>query len=314
MGRDMQPSLHNEDECKFVSTVGLSLICDQKPKYFRRQVEYGWNFNNQPGDIVFVKSTHLMALANYLPNFVHPIIIVTNGDDGYFPYDFQKQPNFDRFLGPHVLHIFAQNCWLKDHPKFHGIPIGIDYHTLNWEHSTQHDWGRANGVTALQQEDILLKCISKPFNESDPTSIITNFHLAMNDPPRRQIMRQGIYKHLKDVEWMKWLPKQTREEFWNECDKVSFVLCPPGNGPDTHRAWEVLMLGRVPIIQDLSINQVYDGLPVWIVKDWQEFAKLSTEDLVSKQKEFASKWSSYKWEKLTLKYWSEYIHSFKQKA
>lgn len=314
-GEQLKESIHNEDKCVLVSTVGLSLVCDQRPRYFqRKEIEYNWyTEDNNHADLVWVLSTDLAVLANEIPNFKRPIIIVTNGDDRYFPYDVEKEPWFQHLLGPNVLHVFAQNCWVKNHPKFHAIPIGLDYHSLNWaEGDESHLWGKP-GSTALEQEQELLKCMkeSTPFESSDPFQVITNFQLSMDSPERRRIMRGNVYKHLRDVKWMKWLPEQTRLEFWKECGRHCFVVCPPGNGPDTHRAWEVLMLGKVPIIQDLRINQVYDELPVWVIKDWAEFARLTPIDLFQKQQEFISKWDTYNFSKLTLAYWAQYMHSFK---
>lgn len=306
-------SVHNEDQCTFVSTCGLSLICDHRPTYHGRQVEYGWNFNNQPGDIVFVKSTHLTTLLQYIPNFKYPIIIVANGDDNFFPSDFQSHPSFQQLHNSNVIALFIQNCWLRNHEKFHGIPIGIDYHTLNWE--KEYAWGEAQR-TALQQE-AELKTVRQSFKHLAETSatVITNFHLAMHDPPRRRVMRVPLYEKLmaQHPAWMKWLPQQTRATFWQECNDVAFVLCPPGNGPDTHRAWEVLCLGRIPIIQDLSINDIYDDLPVWVVKDWDTFVKQTPEQLQAKRDEFVANFHTYNFEKLTLKWWKRYIYSFKPK-
>jgi hypothetical protein len=48
-----------------------------------------------------------------------------------------------------------------------------------------------------------------------------------------------------------------------------FVLSPPGKGQDTHRTWEALSVGSVPIVTALSpINGVYAGLPVVQVRSW----------------------------------------------
>jgi hypothetical protein len=42
-----------------------------------------------------------------------------------------------------------------------------------------------------------------------------------------------------------------------------FVLSPPGKGQDTHRTWEALSVGSVPIVTAKSpINAVFSGLPV----------------------------------------------------
>jgi hypothetical protein len=310
----MNASVHNETECEFVSTCGLSLICDQAPTYMQRQIKYNWNFDNNHGDIIYVKSSHMMQFLQQVCHaFKQPIIILTNGDDDIFPSDLYARMDLDALLS-RVLFIFSQNNIAINHPKFKHIPIGIDYHTLNWE-SGEHSWGKTQ-QTAKQQELVLKLCKQKmnSIEACDPTVIITNFQLAMDSPPRRRVFREPIYQLLKDKNWMKFLDACTRKDFWLKLQNTVFVLCPPGNGMDTHRAWEVLMLGKIPIIQDLPINAVYQDLPVWIVKDWSAFAALSPNDFVVKHKHFIEQWPSYKFEKLTLKWWKDYIFEEKSRV
>jgi hypothetical protein len=53
--------------------------------------------------------------------------------------------------------------------------------------------------------------------------------------------------------------------------KHDFVLCPRGNGRDTHRLWETLYLGSIPIVKFGELpGQLLNDFPVWIVNDWCE--------------------------------------------
>ncbi len=310
----MNPSEQNEDQCYYVSTCGLSLACKLKPIYYGRQLKYDYNdkFNTvEHGDLVYVHCRDLVALVFNLNKFVKPICIVVNGDDNLFPHDYPQHVIDELTTNKKCVALFSQNNCLIDHPKFKHIPIGLDYHTLNWE-KNNHLWGKT-GQTAKQQEIILQACVKKmkPIQDTNPLDIITNFHLAMDNPPRRAALRKPIYDILTKIQpkWIRWLPEQTRMDFWLSCNNSSFVLCPPGNGYDTHRAWEVLCLGRIPIIQDLSINKVYEGLPVWIIKDWEEFAKLSDSQITSKFCEFVKDWNNYDWSRLSLKYWIDILNT-----
>jgi hypothetical protein len=56
-------------------------------------------------------------------------------------------------------------------------------------------------------------------------------------------------------------------------------VCPQGNGVDTHRIWEALALGTIPIVRTSSIDPLFVDLPVLIVHDW---AELNTEDASEK--------------------------------
>jgi hypothetical protein len=51
----------------------------------------------------------------------------------------------------------------------------------------------------------------------------------------------------------------------------SFVVCPEGNGIDTHRLWETLYMGGVPIVSSNSyMNGLYRRLPVVVLDDWRQ--------------------------------------------
>jgi hypothetical protein len=49
-------------------------------------------------------------------------------------------------------------------------------------------------------------------------------------------------------------------------------VCPPGNGEDTHRLWETLYVGSIPIVKK-SINTLfYSDLPICYVDNWEQLA------------------------------------------
>jgi hypothetical protein len=307
------PSIHDEASCSYVSTCGLSLVCDQPPTYFGREIKYSWNTTDTKlGTTVYVHCRNLPNLAQGVHLFSAPIVIVVNGDDNLFPSDYPQDCIKTLIESPKVLAIYAQNMCVVGHPKCKHIPIGLDYHTLNWERGG-HLWGRT-GMLASQQEALLKACKTKmkSLSESKVWPIVTNFQLAMDSPPRRAALRKPVYEALKDKSWMKWLPEQSRKDFWLALHDVVFVLCAPGNGFDTHRAWEVLALGRIPIVQKLPINVVYEGLPVWEVEDWNAFASLTEEEFSGKAQEFIAKFETYEWERLTLAYWKKELNAYKE--
>jgi hypothetical protein len=83
-----------------------------------------------------------------------------------------------------------------------------------------------------------------------------------------------------------------------------FVMSPEGVGMDCHRTWEALLLGCIPVVKKSSCDDIFDGLPVWIVEDWSEF---NAENILKKINYF-SKFISKK-DKLFLKYWNTKINN-----
>lgn len=312
-------SNHLELKCEYVSTHGLAFLCDQTIiPYGRKNFIYLWDTNvSKVGTTVYANCNELERLLKKVDEYKKPIIIVVNGDDRLAPMDYSKEVREKVETCPNILAVLCQNCCVMDKTsKWKHLPIGLDYHTLLWseEEGANHSWG--SPATALEQEALLksIQLNTIPIYDTDYTSVITNFHLAMDSPIRRALLRKPIYHVCKDTPWITWLPQQTREEFWKSCNNSAFVLCPPGNGYDTHRAWEVLCLGRIPIIQDLPINEVYRDLPVWVVSDWNKFAQLTVDDLKQVWTDMVSKWKEYKWQKLRLQYWKNYIQHIKNEV
>ena len=61
--------------------------------------------------------------------------------------------------------------------------------------------------------------------------------------------------------------------------KSLFVPCPSGNGLDTHRVWESIYLGAVPIIQKEDSFAAIRDWPVLIVDSWDEISGLTRRRL-----------------------------------
>ena len=60
-----------------------------------------------------------------------------------------------------------------------------------------------------------------------------------------------------------------------------FVACPEGNGMDTHRFWETLYRGSIPIVIDSPfIRNLQDlGVPMVVLKDWSEIERITWNSL-----------------------------------
>jgi hypothetical protein len=52
-----------------------------------------------------------------------------------------------------------------------------------------------------------------------------------------------------------------------------FIVCPQGNGMDTHRFWEALYMGTIPIVKKDLNNWFYTDLPALFVDEWEQCTK-----------------------------------------
>jgi hypothetical protein len=90
------------------------------------------------------------------------------------------------------------------------------------------------------------------------------------------------------------------EEYLFKMRQYKFVLSPVGNGVDTHRTWEALLAGSIPIVESSVRDSMYDGLPVLVVRSWSH---LNKQLLQSAYTNFTAPGSSYRWEKLFAPYY-----------
>ena len=81
-----------------------------------------------------------------------------------------------------------------------------------------------------------------------------------------------------------------------------FVLCPVGVGIDTHRLWECLYMGIIPIEKTNKNNINYSDLPICFVNSWSDI----NEDFLEK-KYIEIKNKNWNLEKLNFNYWKNKI-------
>ncbi len=62
-----------------------------------------------------------------------------------------------------------------------------------------------------------------------------------------------------------------RIDYLSKLRSFNFVLSPQGNGVDTHRTWETLYMGGIPIVhRHPAVTPLLEALPVVLVDDWRE--------------------------------------------
>jgi hypothetical protein len=74
------------------------------------------------------------------------------------------------------------------------------------------------------------------------------------------------------------LPKTGFQDYCDLLSECYFSTCPMGEGYDTFRFWESLMMGAIPIVKEHPFYEVlrlhYPKLPFLVVKDWKDLIDL----------------------------------------
>ena len=58
-------------------------------------------------------------------------------------------------------------------------------------------------------------------------------------------------------------------EYRDDLEKYKYVLCPPGNGIQTHRLWEAMYFGSIPVVKDSILYKSFKKLNIIFVDNFK---------------------------------------------
>lgn len=293
-------------DTKYIWNTGLAIHADLRPDSFHETFidpqSYMKNYNpNQK--LIWIQPCFLkLFYLQFLKKFRHPVTLIVNTTDDSFPDCLENNALINHFLkNPKIKHVFAQNCTISNHPKVTQIPIGVDFHTLAFG---KNHFGERK-TSCQQQESKLLAC--KTLGQSITKSMLVFGDFHLNDTARaKSESRTEIYQRLKNNPCMYFIEKPLpRTQLWLKKINYAFSICPHGNGLDTHRIWEDLILGLIPITKTSPLDPLYSQFPIVIVQNWDE---ITPENLEKWYQEKISEFDKEEVkEKLTQKYWLKLI-------
>lgn len=197
------------------------------------------------GDTVFCKIDEVLRFFECLRLTRKRIVLVTG--EGDLPCDEFRQ----RFLPANVARWFAMNVTYA-HPRVTAIPLGL---------GPRDDVVSANGaeIAGVRRAGI-----------EREKWLYVNFRTESNPGLREPIYRHYHKLSLGGVEWITFQhpePRGFQGRFADDLVSHRFVLCPPGNGVDTHRMWETLAAGGIPIVARSGAMEPFRSLPILFVDD-----------------------------------------------
>lgn len=233
------------------------------------------------------RGIHQAALFKRISQHRNPVVISGHSD---IPTNLSmvallKSIGVDRFFGTNTLEKFGFS---------HALPTGLC------------DQADGTDTHMILGDNSLL--VSAHENSSFPAffspKIEINF-TAANNPQRIKLLKElkkGSNIVVKSDAPR--LTKKTRVEFLISCREKSFVICPPGNGHDTHRLWETLYMGGIPIMKENRfLAPLISQLPVLVVKSWSQV--LDTQFLERNWYQINNQ--TYNYDKLSIQYWLDFI-------
>ena len=186
-----------------------------------------WPTEPLPGQRLFVKTDHLIEYVGRSA-FLNNHILVTGMSD-YSPSTFLEDKQIQSLLEhPNIVVWYSQNVCIN-HPKLKHLPIGLEDTQSKLDFCALH----GDELRATPKID----------------GVYTNFTPDTNPRERNCfVTTSGL--------------KVSFEEYMRTMATYKYVMCPMGNGIDTHRFWEAQICGCIPIIRcPKDFLPTYDNVP-----------------------------------------------------
>lgn len=237
----------------------------------------------QPGNVIFVKTERLGEFFRDMhPQIPCRYILLTHNSDFGIPGAYASMLN-----DPKLIAWFGQNVEGPAHPTLHALPLGIA--NRYWHHGDPAVFDHVRGLLGTFKKKILL------FMNFDLNSCMQE--------------RNHVYQIFKNKSFCTKGKGEAMYYYLCNTAQSKFVLSPRGGGLDCHRTWEAFYMGAIPIVRSSVSDGLYDGLPILIVKDWND---ITPELLERKYNEMSTK--TYHLERLWADYWLNIIDAYKQQA
>lgn len=210
------------------------------------------------------------------PKYIDKICVIGHSD---YPIVEEISNKFDK--------VFCINRCNQNKNTF-GLPLGI---TNDCDDSSLHK--------IYGNKEIMIDVINQNINKSNLAYM--NFNIS-----NYLVERQFVFDKFKDEDWVLQggigTSLESRIKFLQDIKSSKFVFCPRGNGVDTHRLWESLYMGSIPIVIYEETHHLFTDLPILFIKDWNEinenFLNEKYEEIINKE------WNL---DKLKISYWTNFI-------
>ncbi|CAF1015366.1 unnamed protein product [Adineta steineri] len=236
------------------------------------------------GDIVFLKGDmlHKFFSGPYL-SVNNSFVLISHNSDRSAPDMFKGILNDDR-----VIAWYASNPDLKHHKKLFPIPIGLA--------NTQ--WTSGN-FTAIMHA---FKNYRKPWSERS-ILLYVNFSAYTNRMQRMAALLQAkTFKNVTIIETF-----ISFDAYLQQLGDAKFVLSPPGNGLDTHRTWEALLMGASPVTITSELDSLFNKTTATILPEWRN---LTEKFLLSRN---LASYDNLMPTVLYARYWREKLRKYRSK-
>jgi len=235
-------------------------------------------------DVIYTHTIYIKELFETIAGIDKKLIVISHNGD--VNIDFSPPDN--------VIMWYTQNVNII-HDRVKSIPIGLE----------NDRW-----FSDVHKKEKMMAKLQQPRNTRN--LVYMNYNIATNPAKREK-----VYHLLKNKDWVTCDMRANGQDFDNYLDNIynhKFVICPEGNGIDTHRVWECLYMGTIPITEDnITRDLLYSYFPTatlpweWGCSDnWRDLTKDYLENEFRQIEEIKSYFDGVR-SLLTFEYWKNKI-------
>jgi hypothetical protein len=204
--------------------------------------------------VFFCKSESLEDSLQDLSDIGQDFVLISGNSDRDFNFTLTGVPE-------NLRRLYLQNSFVSDSNLIRTLPIGVE----NFRHST-------NGLP---------RSLKSRFEFQVKRNQILLGPFGATHAERAELLNLESYRDISVI-----TQRMSPRMYSKFASEFKFVACPRGNGVDTHRIWEALYRGSIPIVLDNPWSQSLDylGLPIIRIPAW---TKDNLVEVLEKYSDFA---------------------------
>jgi len=191
-------------------------------------------------DVVFVNTDVIEVFTQTIqPKITNRYTLITHNSD-------LNINTTSKVIDDNIIHWFAQNLNIPENKKVSFLPIGLE--NLRRLKNGRKKW------------------FKNEFNKKD-FYILSSFNIYTNFAERNFINKIYENNHLVAIRNF-----ESTKDYFSNLKRYKFILCPVGNGVDTHRIWESLILKTVPIMRINTFTNTLkkNNIPGIYLNEWDD--------------------------------------------
>jgi hypothetical protein len=194
------------------------------------------------GDIIWLSTAFIEEFfEDVFPKITKQIILISYYEDYTLESKYEKYIDDERII-----------VWFACNPGFHHlklIVLPIGFENTNWD-----------PPKIKYIRDVKLNSL-KPWKERKNLLYI-NFSKGTNLKARGHL--SDYFKNFSSLIINSRLDYPT---YLSHLNDSKFVLCPRGNGLDTHRFYEAILMGAIPVVQDSLLRDIFNQSTSLVLND-----------------------------------------------